>query len=132
MTTLAYFLFDPDNQKIKPQDEIIEEAHNAEYWFAEMTSSESIRALERPRFSDLYRFARKGDTLAVASIQCLSRCNTELFEIFQALRAKGVDVVSVLEGFRLSSPLGKAYLKILAEFTAARRAATSVDKRTCK
>lgn len=132
MTTLAYFLFDADDQKTTSQDKIIEEAYDAEYWFADQVSSESIKTLDRPRFSDLVKFTRKGDTLFVSSIEALGKCNIELFETFQALQAKGVDVVSVLEDFHLSSPMGKAYLKILVEFIAARRAATSVDKHTCK
>ena len=117
MTALAYFLFDTDDQKNKPQDEIIEEAHGAEYWFADKVSSESIKPLERPRFSDLVKFTRKGDTLVVSSIEVLGKCDIELYETFQALQERGVDVVSVLEDFHLSSPLGKAFLKTLAAFT---------------
>lgn len=132
MTTLAYFLFDIDDQKNKPQDEIIEEAHEAEYWFADMASNVSIRALERPSFSELFKFARKGDTLVVSSIECLGRCSIELFETFQALQAKGVGVISVREDFDLSSPVGKAALLTLSAIVQVQRTVTGGQKRKGK
>lgn len=107
MTALAYYLVSTDGQETKPELGVIEEVHDAVHWFADMASNDSIRALERPRFSELHKLARKGDTLVVSSLDRLGTSTTELLEVFQAFKAKGVGVVSVREGFDLFSSEGK-------------------------
>ena len=132
MTTIAYFLFDKNDHRTKPQDEIIKEAHDAEHWFADRVTGELIRPLERPDFSALYKFAQKGDTLVVSSIECLGGCSFELFETLKSLKAKGVGVVSVREKFDLSSPVGKTLLKTIASISDLQRAVIGSEKRKGK
>jgi DNA invertase Pin-like site-specific DNA recombinase len=118
MTTLAYYLVGTDGQETKPQLEDIDETHDAVDWFTDMASNESIRALERPGFSELHNFARNGDTLVVSSLDRLGASATELLEVFQAFKAKGVGVVSGREGFDLFSSEGnrtEALLVALAD-----------------
>src|SRR5690606_29648826 len=65
-------------------------------------------------FKRLYSYARKGDTLVVAAIDRLGRNTIDVLETVAALQSKGVTVISMREGFDLSSPIGKAMLTMLA------------------
>ena len=114
MKALAYFLVGVDGQETRPRLKAIEEVLEAVHWFSDMASSGSINALERPGFSDLHKVARKGDTLIVSAIDRLGRDTIDLLETVEALKTKGVAVVSMREGFDLSSPIGKAMLTMLA------------------
>lgn len=114
MKALAYFLVGVDGQETRPRLKAIEEVLEAVHWFSDMASSGSINALERPGFSDLHKVARKGDILIVSAIDRLGRDTIDLLETVEALKTKGVAVVSMREGFDLSSPIGKAMLTMLA------------------
>ncbi|MOA42776.1 putative DNA-invertase from lambdoid prophage Rac [compost metagenome] len=52
--------------------------------------------------------------MIVFAIDRLGRDTIDLLETVEALKAKGVAVVSMREGFDLSSPIGKAMLTMLA------------------
>src|SRR5690606_35567521 len=65
-------------------------------------------------FKRLYSYARKGDTLVVAAIDRLGRNTIDVLETVAALQSKGVTVISMREGFDLSTPIGKAMLTMLA------------------
>ena len=132
MTTLVYVLASIDEKKTEAQFDAIEEAHNAEYWFVDGAPSESTKVIKRPRFIELYKFAKKGDTLVVSSIECLGGCSFELFETLKALKAKGVGVVSVRENFDLSSPVGKTLLQTIASISDLQRAVIGSEKRKGK
>lgn len=114
MKSLAYFLVGVDGQETRPRLKAIEDVLEAVHWFSDMASSGSINALERPGFSDLHKVARKGDILIVSAIDRLGRDTIDLLETVEALKTKGVAVVSMREGFDLSSPIGKAMLTMLA------------------
>jgi putative DNA-invertase from lambdoid prophage Rac len=115
MRTLAYISTHRQSTNTRRLD--IAQMHNIERWFTDEAVSESIRILERPAFIELHKFARKGDTVVVYSVQSLGKCSFELYDAFKALRAKGVNVVSLREGFDLSSPTGKIFLKTLTTLT---------------
>ena len=132
MTTFVYVLASADDKKTEAQFDVIEEAHDAEYWFVDDATSESTKVIKRPRFSELYKNAQKGDTLVVSSIECLGGCSFELFETLKALKAKGVGVVSVRENFDLSSPVGKTLLKTIASISDLQRAVIGSEKRKGK
>ncbi|MFL1528010.1 recombinase family protein [Pseudomonas sp. O230] len=118
MRNLAYI--STHDQSSDAQHFDIAQKHNIERWFIEGTS-ESIRILERPGFLELHKFARKGDTVIVCSIETLGRDSFELYDAFEALRAKGVNVASVGGNLDLSSPTGKIFLETLTTLTELRR-----------
>lgn len=122
MRALAYI--STQGQSTDTQRFDIAQMHNIERWFTEEAVSESIRILERPDFMELCKFARKGDTVVAYSIQSLGKCSFELYDAFRALRAKGVNVVSLREGFDLSSPTGTTFLKTLTTLTELHRTIT--------
>lgn len=114
MTVLAYVRVSTDDQSTEAQRHAISQLHNVEHWFADEATSGAIKAAQRPGFAELFKFSRKGDTLIVSAIDRLGRDTIDVLETVEALKAKGVAVVSMREGFDLSSPIGKAMLTMLA------------------
>ena len=114
MTVLAYVRVSTEDQSTDAQRHSIAALHNVEHWYADEATSGATKALHRPGFAELFKFARKGDTLIVSAIDRLGRDTIDLLETVEALKAKGVAVVSMREGFVLSSPIGKAMLTMLA------------------
>jgi DNA invertase Pin-like site-specific DNA recombinase len=83
-------------------------------WFADEGISGAVKALECPEFSELFKFVRKGDTLIVPAVYRLGRDTIDILHTVEALQAKGVSIISLREGFDLSTPIGKAMLTMLA------------------
>lgn len=77
-------------------------------WFADEGISGAVKALECPEFSELFKFVRKGDTLIVPAVYRLGRDTIDILHTVEALQAKGVSIISLREGFDLSTPIGKA------------------------
>ncbi|RIZ46325.1 recombinase family protein [Pseudomonas putida] len=114
MTILAYVRVSTEDQSTDAQRHSISQLHNVEHWYADEATSGAIKALQRPGFAELFKFARKSDTLIVTAIDRLGRDTIDVLETVEALKSKGVAVVSMREGFDLSSPIGKAMLTMLA------------------
>lgn len=114
MTVLAYVRVSTDDQSTDAQRHSIAALHNVQHWFADEATSGGTKALDRPGFTELFKFARKGDTLVVSAIDRLGRDTIDVLVTVEALKAKGVMVLSMREGFDLSSPIGKAMLAMLA------------------
>ncbi|HBP0077218.1 recombinase family protein [Pseudomonas aeruginosa] len=114
MTTLAYVRVSTEDQSTEAQRHSISQLHNVQHWFADEATSGAIKALQRPGFAELFKFARIGDTLIVSAIDRLGRDTIDVLETVEALKAKGVRVISMREGFDLSSSAGKFMLTMLA------------------
>ncbi len=56
----------------------------------------------------------EGDTLIVPAVYRLGRDTIDILHTVEALKAKGVSIISLREGFDLSTPIGKAMLTMLA------------------
>lgn len=114
--TLAYTRVSSDGQSIDAQRHTIAQRFNVseDGWFTDEAISGTTKALERRGFAALYQYARRGDTVIVAAIDRLGRNTIDVLETVEALKAKGVTVVSMREGFDLSSPTGKLMLTLLA------------------
>ena len=130
MRTFAYVSTDTLSTET-PRSEIAR-LHNVEHWFADEARGESVSVLVQPGFMDALKFARRGDTLIVDSIQSLGKCSFELFDAFMALRAKGANVISVQEGFDLSSPLAEAFLKTAGGLAKLKRIISGGQNSTAK
>lgn len=113
MTVLAYVRVSTEDQSTNAQRHAITERHNVGKWFEDQAVSGATKALDRPSFAELFKYAREGDTLVVAAIDRLGRDTLDLLTTVQALEVKGVAVVSLREGFDLSTPIGKAMLTML-------------------
>lgn len=114
--TLAYTRVSTDGQNIDAQRHAIAQRYNVseDGWFTDEATSGTTKALQRKGFAALFSYARKGDTVVVAAIDRLGRNTIDVLETVEALKAKGVTVISMREGFDLSSPTGKLMLTLLA------------------
>lgn len=114
--TLAYTRVSTDGQSIDAQRHAIAQRYNVseDGWFTDEATSGTTKALQRKGFAALFNYARKGDNVVVAAIDRLGRNTIDVLETVEALKAKGVTVISMREGFDLSSPTGKLMLTLLA------------------
>lgn len=114
--TLAYTRVSTDGQSIEAQRHTIGQRYSVseDGWFTDEATSGATKALERKGFKALFDYARKGDTVIVAAIDRLGRNTIDVLETVEALKAKGVTVISMREGFDLSNPTGKLMLTLLA------------------
>lgn len=113
-TTLAYLRVSTDGQSTDTQRHSIAERYNVQEWFVDEATSGATKAIQREGFAALLSYARKGDTVVVSAIDRLGRDTIDVLEAVEALKTKGITVVSMREGFDLSSPIGKAMLTMLA------------------
>ena len=115
MTIFAYSRVSTSDQSVESHKHQIEQAgYKIDYWHCDTGISGTVKALDRPGFSQCFNQLRTGETLVVPAIDRLGRGTVDVLTTVQALQDKGVRVVSVREGFDLSTPMGKAMLTMLA------------------
>lgn len=114
MSVIAYARVSTDDQTCLNQRKQIEERYSVGKWFEDAAVSGAVPAGQREGLSSLLTYVREGDTVIVAAIDRLGRDTIDVLQTVEALKAKGVAVVSIREGFDLSSPIGKAMLTMLA------------------
>ncbi|NVN54292.1 recombinase family protein [Cobetia crustatorum] len=112
--TIAYLRVSTDDQTTATQRATIEEKHKIDTWFTDEATSGAIKAEQREGLSKLLQYVRKGDTVVVYAIDRLGRNTIDVLETVEALAAKEVAVISIREGFDLSTPMGKMMLTMLA------------------
>ena len=114
MAVIGYLRVSTGEQSIGAQRHSIEQTHKVETWFADEGVSGAVKALQRPGFAELFKFIRKGDTLIVPAVDRLGRNTIDVLNTVEALQSKGGSIISLREGFDLSTPIGKAMLTMLA------------------
>lgn len=114
MATIGYVRVSTGEQSVDAQRHSIEQRFKVDEWFADEAVSGAVKALNRPGFAALLAYVRKGDTLIVGAVDRLGRDTLDVLATVGALQDKGVAVVSLREGFDLSTPIGKAMLTMLA------------------
>ena len=101
-TVIGYVRVSTSDQNVENQKQQIADAgYSVTRWFSDEAVSGAIKAGERPGFGELLSYVREGDTLIVIAT-------------VEMLQMKGVKVVSLREGFDLSTPVGKAMLTMMA------------------
>jgi len=113
-SVLAYVRVSTSDQSCDAQRHAIGERYMVSEWFSDEATSGATKALERAGFRALCSCAREGDIVVVAAIDRLGRDTVDVLETVALLQGKGVTVISMREGFDLSSPIGKAMLTMLA------------------
>ncbi|MGX6459729.1 recombinase family protein [Klebsiella grimontii] len=113
--TIGYVRVSTSDQTIENQKQQIKEAgYHISKWYVDEAVSGSVRAVERSGFGELLNYVREGDTLVVVGIDRLGRNTIDVLSTVETLQAKGVKVISLREGFDLSTPVGKAMLTMMA------------------
>lgn len=114
MATIGYVRVSSTDQSTDAQKHAIEARHNVDRWFMDQATSGSIKAKRREGFNKLLGFTREDDTVIVYAIDRLGRDTVDVLDTVEVLQEMGCCVVSVREGFDLSTPIGKAMLTMLA------------------
>ncbi|PTU64467.1 resolvase [Chromobacterium sp. Panama] len=112
--TIAYLRVSTDEQDTAAQRKAIEARYQVERFYSDDGVSGAVKAMQRLEFKACFDYVREGDTLVVAAIDRLGRDTIDILSTVEALQGKGVSVVSMREGFDLSTPIGKAMLTMLA------------------
>lgn len=111
---IAYVRVSTDDQTTENQKRAIEARYSVAKWFKEEGVSGAIPAAERPAMAQLLAYVREGDTVIVTAIDRLGRNTIDVLTTVETLKAKGVSLVSMREGFDLATPAGEFMLTMLA------------------
>ncbi|NHC39380.1 recombinase family protein [Bacillus sp. MM2020_1] len=90
--------------------------------YLDLIEKVSAKDTDRPKLQEMIKFARKGDTIYVHDFSRLSRSTKDLLELVEQLQAKEVNLVSLKEGFDISTPNGKLMLTMLGAINEFERA----------
>ena len=113
-STIGYSRVSTTEQDTAAHRASIEQGHGIDRWFEDGATSGTTTALDRPGFAALFEYVREGDTLIVPAIDRLGRNALDVLATIEALRGKGVRVVSQREGFDMSTPMGRMMVTMLA------------------
>jgi putative DNA-invertase from lambdoid prophage Rac len=110
--SIAYFRVSTVEQSIESQRQMLDGPFDQE--FTDVGVSGSVPASERPGFSELLAYIRKGDVLHVAAVDRLGRDALDVQATVRALINKGV-AIEVLGLGRIGSGAGELILAVLAQ-----------------
>lgn len=110
----AYGRVSTDDQTCENQRRTIVAKYPTMRWSQDDGVSGSIPASQRPALSNILKNASEGDTVVVSAIDRLGRNTLDVMHTVETLKAKGVSVVSIREGFDLATPTGNFMLTMLA------------------
>jgi len=114
MTLVAYIRVSSTGQSLEVQrDKMLVLGVEPDHIFEEKRSGVDSN---RPALKEALRFARKGDTFVVTKIDRLARSATDLLNIVNELKAKGVAFKVTDQDIDTGSPAGRAMLQMLAVF----------------
>lgn len=74
------------------------------------------RSMERPQFQELMKVVREGDTITIWKLDRLGRNTKGLVELFDTLKNKGVNLVSLTEKIDTTTVAGQFMLTVMAGF----------------
>ena len=129
MSIIGYVRVSTDDQTTANQQQQIAERYNVDKWFTDEATSGTTAAQSREGFKALMNYVREGDSVVVVAVDRVGRNTIDLLQTVEALKAKGVSLVSMREGFDLSTPAGEAMLTIMAAL-AKMELATLAERRT--
>lgn len=115
MTTFAYLRVSTKGQTTDNQRLKIAELFSVDTWITEHAVSGSIRALERPEFSQLIETVEAGDSVISVSLDRLGRDTEDVLHTIRKFHEKGVHLrLMDLDGVDLTSETGKLLVTMLS------------------
>ncbi len=112
MSRIAYFRVSTEGQSIESQRKALGGEFDKE--FTDEGVSGSIRALDRPGFSELLSYVREGDTVCVTAIDRLGRDALDVQSVVRNLIGKGV-VIDVKGLGPIAKGVGELVVAVLAQ-----------------
>ena len=112
MSRIAYFRVSTEGQSIESQRKALGGDFDKE--FADEGISGSIRAVDRPGFSELLSYVREGDTICVTAIDRLGRDALDVQSVVRDLISKGV-VIDVQGLGPIAKGVGELVVAVLAQ-----------------
>lgn len=112
MSRIAYFRVSTEGQSIESQRNALGGAFDKE--FIDEGVSGSIRAVDRPGFSDLLSYVREGDTVAVTAIDRLGRDALDVQGVVRDLIGKGI-IIDVKGLGPIAKGVGELVVAVLAQ-----------------
>lgn len=111
---VGYLRVSSNEQSDKSQKSIIKERFNIDRWYQDHAISGAIKAKDRRGLSELLEYVREGDTVVVYAIDRLGRNTIDVLDTVETFNEIGVSLISIREGFDLTSDHGKLLLTMLA------------------
>jgi len=108
MTKIGYIRVSSIDQK-KDRQKIALAKFKINNYFIEKVSGKNTN---RPELKKMLKFIRKGDAVYIESISRLARSTKDLLAIIQQLQDKSVDIVSLKENIKTTTPQGRFVLTI--------------------
>lgn len=84
--------------------------YSIDEWFTEKVSAKDTN---RPKLQELIKFARKGDTVYIHSLDRLARSTKDLLDIVEQLQSKGIHLMSSKESIDSNTATGKLMLTMI-------------------
>jgi putative DNA-invertase from lambdoid prophage Rac len=119
MAVISYLRVSTNDQTVENQRQQIEAAGYSldnNFVFSDEGISGAVPAKQRPALMEAIRTARRGDIFVVVAIDRLGRNAIDVLSTVETIKAKGVKLISLREGFDLSTPAGQMMLHMMAGF----------------
>jgi DNA invertase Pin-like site-specific DNA recombinase len=108
--TFGYARVSTDEQDIALQEDALNR-HGVDHIFWEkMTGAR----MDRPQLARCIKVCRKGDKIVVWKLDRLGRSTVGLIEAVEALEAKGIQLVSIVDHIDTTTAMGKFFFTIMA------------------
>lgn len=113
MSVIGYVRVSTGDQTTETQRHALQGTYNIDKWFADEAVSGITKGRDRAGLGALLGYVRDGDKVVVYSIDRLGRDTIDVLTTVEELQAKGVAIISMREGFDLSTDHGKLMLTML-------------------
>ena len=113
MSVIGYVRVSTGDQTTETQRHSLQGTYNIDKWFADEAVSGITKGKDRAGLGALLSYVRDGDKVVVYSIDRLGRDTIDVLTTVEELQAKGVAIISMREGFDLSTDHGKLMLTML-------------------
>lgn len=111
MTVFAYLRVSTDNKgqtTDNQKKQIIDSGFRVDEFVSEDGVSGSMKAFERPAFSEMYSRMQESDTLIIVAVDRLGRSASDILNVIEQFKDRGIKVVVLQFGnLDITSPTGK-------------------------
>ena len=113
MANISYIRVSAVDQNLGRQRELLKDKAISKEFSDKLSGKDTAR----PGLQAMLEYVREGDTLYIESISRLARNTADFLRIFEQLKKKGVQLVSLKEGIDTGTAQGKFMLTVFAAFS---------------